>query len=132
MPFIHKEQESFRSPASGGRNDAASRLAAERDRIRATLATGSPANVETRDSGDIRDLVTDDATREVELHHRDALVDRLRLIMEAAARLTAGTFGMCVECDTAIAPRRLESDPATPLCIVCQSLAEASLETPSL
>jgi RNA polymerase-binding transcription factor DksA len=132
MPFIHTERELFRSPALVARNDAASRLASEGDRIRATLGTRITVNVETRDSGDIRDLVTDDSTREVELRHRHALIDRLRLIGEAATRLDAGTFGRCVECGEAIAPRRLESDPAAPLCVDCQSLCEESLMAPSL
>jgi DnaK suppressor protein len=132
MPFIHEEHECRQSPAPVAWAEAASRLASERDRIRAALAVGRHPQVDVRDSSDIRDLVTDDATREVELHHRDTLVDRLRLIEEAAERLRAGTFGRCAECDETIAPRRLESDPATPLCIACQSRAEESLEVPSL
>lgn len=112
--------------------EAASKLASEHDHIQAILAATAPVRVETRDSGDIRDLVTDDATREVDWHRRDTLVNRLRLITEATGRLTAGTFGRCVECDESIAPRRLESDPATPLCIACQSRAEENRLAPSL
>ncbi len=46
---------------------------------------------------------------------------QLRRIDAALARLEAGEYGLCAECEEPIAQRRLEADPATPLCINCAS-----------
>lgn len=43
----------------------------------------------------------------------------LRRIDAAMARIAAGDYGYCVQCDEAIAPKRLEIDPAVALCIDC-------------
>ncbi len=45
----------------------------------------------------------------------------LRRIAAALARMEEGEYGYCVECGEEIAVRRLELDPATPLCINCAS-----------
>lgn len=49
--------------------------------------------------------------RRIELNN---IAAALRLIDE-------GSFGYCVRCDEEIAVKRLEYDPATPLCIACAS-----------
>ena len=49
-------------------------------------------------------------------HRRDAA---LRHIAAALQRLDDGSYGICLECDEPINPKRLEFDPATPLCIAC-------------
>lgn len=43
----------------------------------------------------------------------------LRRIDAAMVRIAAGDYGYCVQCDEAIAPKRLEIDPAVALCIDC-------------
>ena len=43
----------------------------------------------------------------------------LARIGSALERLKEGEYGYCVSCGEAIAPRRLELDPATPLCLSC-------------
>lgn len=43
----------------------------------------------------------------------------LRKIAAALARIDEGEFGYCLKCGEEIAGRRLELDPATPLCIDC-------------
>jgi DnaK suppressor protein len=45
----------------------------------------------------------------------------LRRIAVALARMDEGEFGYCLECGDEIAARRLELDPAAPLCIGCAS-----------
>jgi DnaK suppressor protein len=47
--------------------------------------------------------------REVELARIDAALERL----------ANDEYGHCVTCGEAIEPRRLELDPATPLCLAC-------------
>ena len=44
---------------------------------------------------------------------------RERAIRAALARLEEGDYGHCTECGEAIAPRRLDLDPAAPTCIGC-------------
>lgn len=46
---------------------------------------------------------------------------QLRRIAAALARIDEGEYGYCVKCGDEIAPRRLELDPAAPLCIGCAS-----------
>jgi DnaK suppressor protein len=45
-------------------------------------------------------------------------------IDDALARLEAGTYGDCLECEEPIASLRLLNDPSTPLCITCASRGE--------
>jgi DnaK suppressor protein len=51
--------------------------------------------------------------RDVELTRIDA----------ALHRISSGDFGYCTACDEPIALKRLENDPANPLCIGCASRA---------
>ena len=44
-------------------------------------------------------------------------------IVAALARIEDGEFGWCVGCGEAIAPKRLENDPAAPNCIGCAGKA---------
>lgn len=45
----------------------------------------------------------------------------LQRIAAALARMEAGDYGFCVECGEEIPARRLELDPATPMCVSCAS-----------
>lgn len=47
--------------------------------------------------------------RDVELHRIDS----------ALKRMEEGEYGYCVTCGEEIAPKRLDSDPTTPVCIDC-------------
>jgi DnaK suppressor protein len=47
---------------------------------------------------------------------RDAELNR---IAAALARIKDGEFGWCLNCGEAIAPKRLENDPAAPNCFGC-------------
>lgn len=43
----------------------------------------------------------------------------IRRIDAALKRVEEGEYGWCVECGEAIAPKRLEADPAAPRCAEC-------------
>ena len=45
----------------------------------------------------------------------------LQKISTALQRMEEGNYGYCVKCGEAIAIKRLELDPAAPLCIACAS-----------
>ena len=53
----------------------------------------------------------------VEVERRREL--ELARIESALERIEQGEYGNCVSCGEPIAPRRLELDPATPLCVSC-------------
>lgn len=46
---------------------------------------------------------------------------RLRLIRAGLARMDAGEYGLCAECEEPIAYRRLLARPESRLCLACQS-----------
>ncbi|MES9936009.1 MAG: TraR/DksA family transcriptional regulator [Sedimenticola sp.] len=48
----------------------------------------------------------------------------LRRIAAALRRINEGEYGYCVDCGEQIALKRLEFDPAVPLCITCASRSE--------
>jgi DnaK suppressor protein len=48
----------------------------------------------------------------------------LRRIEAALRRCETGEYGLCVECEEPIAVKRLEADPATPLCVQCAQARE--------
>ena len=43
----------------------------------------------------------------------------LKRIEAALQRMDAGEYGYCASCGEDILPKRLESDPATPVCVDC-------------
>ena len=49
---------------------------------------------------------------------------RLRDVRAALARIRAGTYGICIECEEEISPKRLAAMPAAALCIRCQEAAD--------
>jgi len=52
----------------------------------------------------------------------DALAERsVEEIDEALARMDAGTYGRCVDCDEPIPAERLEAVPAAPTCLRCKA-----------
>ncbi|MCZ2157054.1 MAG: TraR/DksA C4-type zinc finger protein [Bryobacterales bacterium] len=56
----------------------------------------------------------------VTLHRSDFQTSKIRLIDAALARLDAGEFGRCLECDGLIAPARLRAVPWASYCVTCQ------------
>jgi len=56
---------------------------------------------------------------QLETERRRAI--ELKRIDLALQRIDAGEYGYCVSCDEEILPKRLEADPATPVCVDCAS-----------
>lgn len=48
----------------------------------------------------------------------------LRDVRAALQRIQEGTFGACIQCEGAIAPRRLDALPWASLCIECQEASD--------
>jgi RNA polymerase-binding transcription factor DksA len=51
-----------------------------------------------------------------------------RAVLDALARLDAGTYGRCASCDAPIPDERLEAVPATRFCLPHETAAETALE----
>ena len=51
---------------------------------------------------------------------------RLRLIQQALERISAGSFGICAECEGPIGLKRLQALPWASHCIQCQEKAEVA------
>ena len=76
----------------------------------------------TSDAGDeaLASLVTDITNAEVA---RDAV--ELQDIHAAEARIAAGTYGVCIDCDATIPYARLAAYPTAKRCIGCQQIHES-------
>jgi len=93
----------------------------------AETAEGSAAIVELDQSKVGRlsrmDAMQAQAMAKASGYRRDATLQR---IAAALKRIDDGEYGLCLECDEAINPKRLEFDPTVLLCIDCASESENS------
>jgi len=62
--------------------------------------------------------------RDLEFAINEHEIAELAAMDEALARLSAGTYGRCVDCDATIAEARLSVTPEAARCINCQEKAE--------
>jgi RNA polymerase-binding transcription factor DksA len=62
---------------------------------------------------DLAEVERDDAVRAIVGGQRDEVV-------AALARLDAGTYGVCVDCQTALSEERLDARPEAARCVNCQ------------
>jgi len=70
--------------------------------------------------------------RDIEFTRREALNSRLHRVDEALGRIATGSYGVCDECGTRIAEKRLAADPAASLCLRCQAASETGIASNSL
>ena len=68
--------------------------------------------------------VADESVRQIEWHHRETLLNRLRTINDTQDRLLDGDYGICIDCGGRISTKRLLADPAVLLCLTCQGVSE--------
>ena len=80
---------------------------------------------EVEDTGDQAEARRHDEVRGAE-EQRD--LDELRAIDAALARLDAGTYGQCVDCNGDIPLARLHAQPAASRCIACQTRFEQATQ----
>lgn len=106
------------------RDDLRERIEAELQRLRSVSAAGQAAS----------EIVELDQSRVGRLSRMDALQTQamskattqrhqlqIQRLSAALQRLDQPEFGLCLDCDEAIAIKRLHYDPSTRLCINCQS-----------
>jgi DnaK suppressor protein len=99
-----------------------------RSRNRETLATDS--------SADELDRIQQAGNQEFAMNNLERNYNRLREVEIALRRITAGTFGICVECEENINPKRLAAIPWASSCIACQeapeNAARSEIHSPSV
>jgi len=62
--------------------------------------------------------------REIAIRMLDRSACRFHQVEDALRRLANGVYGICVNCEEEIGPRRLRAVPWTPLCLKCQEIAD--------
>jgi DnaK suppressor protein len=91
------------------------------DAVQSRITEGRERPIEGRDGLEHADA---DAQGEIEFTLIQAKSEMLARIDEALARLSAGTYGSCVECDSEISERRLRALPFAARCQKCEQRRE--------
>jgi len=69
------------------------------------------------------EAATDSELRERQLQDTLRMRQQLERLTRARAAIAAGTYGICVDCGTAIPEGRLHAIPDAERCVACQSIA---------
>ena len=90
--------------------------------IESSADTRTDANLDQQRVGRLSriDAIQQQAMEEETDRRREHEITR---IGAALKRIEDDEYGFCTACDEPIAPKRLENDPATPLCINCAARA---------
>jgi DnaK suppressor protein len=75
-------------------------------------------------SADQMDEIQYASERDLAIRNVDRDSTLLRSVRTALRRIHEGSFGTCIECDSAISPKRLKAVPWAPRCIQCQAAAD--------
>ncbi len=71
-------------------------------------------------SADQLDEIQYASERDLSIRNADRESNVLRQVRAALRRIHGGTFGICVDCEEGISPKRLAAVPWAPYCIQCQ------------
>ena len=99
------------------------------ERIRQMGGASSSVNTmnalgDTSQLADEVDVIQINEDREMNFATRSLLVERANRLAEALERLRDGEYGICQECEEAIAPARLIAMPEVMTCVRCQDRLE--------
>jgi DnaK suppressor protein len=108
------DEDQVRKGLLAKRTDLVQRVGATQATERQEVATGQNDNAKLWEVSDIRDDLDTQAATELDQ------------VNQALARLDAGEYGLCTECDEPIAEARLKALPYATLCIQCAEAAEES------
>ena len=75
-------------------------------------------------SADQMDEIQYASERDLAIRNVDRESNLLRQVKAALRRIQEGSFGTCIECESAISPKRLSAVPSAPRCIECQDAAD--------
>ncbi len=91
---------------------------------RAQQTLNEDMSLDANDLPDEMDLASSEYLKYFTLRLRGREKHFLAKIDKALAKINAGTFGMCEECEEPIGIKRLEARPEAPLCIKCKEEQE--------
>lgn len=75
-------------------------------------------------SADQMDEIQYASERDLAIRNVDRESRLLRQVRAALRRIHKESFGICIECESAIGPKRLLAVPSAPRCIACQDAAD--------
>ena len=75
-------------------------------------------------SADQMDEIQYASERDLAIRNVDRESNLLRQVKAALRRIPDGSFGTCIECESAISPKRLAAVPWAPRCFQCQDAAD--------
>jgi DnaK suppressor protein len=75
-------------------------------------------------SADQMDEIQYATERDLAIRNVDRETSLLREVKDALRRIHSGCFGICIDCESAISPKRLAAVPWAACCIQCQDVAE--------
>jgi DnaK suppressor protein len=75
-------------------------------------------------SADQMDEIQYASERDLAMRNVDRESSLLRQVKAALRRIHDGSFGVCIECESAISPKRLAAVPWASRCIQCQDAAD--------
>jgi RNA polymerase-binding protein DksA len=70
------------------------------------------------------DLALEQQTAVASTHLSNGMKIQLERIKRALNRIEADTYGVCLDCESAISPKRLKAVPEAELCVDCQEAQE--------
>jgi DnaK suppressor protein len=105
-----------------GIQEALERQASELDRV---LRKRDDIAIEK--SADQMDEIQYATERDLAIRNVDRESALLRQVKAALARIRDGGFGACIECESAISPKRLAAIPWAPRCIQCEEAADEAV-----
>jgi DnaK suppressor protein len=94
---------------------------AEAELVRSLRTRGGIA---IENCADQMDVIQYASERDLAILNMDRESSMLRQVQAALSRLRDGSFGACVECESAISPKRLAAVPWAARCIQCQDAAD--------
>lgn len=95
-------------------------LESKRDELLNSTPVRSSASAPGIRTGDWIDQSSQESDVHIHLALKQTDSKLLRAIEEALGRLSAGTYGVCQDCEGLISPARLEAVPWTRVCIQCK------------
>jgi DnaK suppressor protein len=77
-------------------------------------------------SADQMDEIQYASERDLAIRNVDRESSLLRQVIASLRRIQDGSFGICIECESAIGPKRLAAVPWASRCIQCQEVADGN------
>jgi DnaK suppressor protein len=81
-------------------------------------------SIAVRASADPTDTTQQTTEREMATRELSRNASLIRDLRAALSRVADGTYGLCIDCEEPIAPRRLAAVPWAARCLSCQEIAE--------